>query len=81
MNAMLAMMSGSGSSVFGVFDDPADAAALTRSTGFHDPGDAHERSRRAGGACRLTSCCAPRASVDIAMGTASPSLKPVSLKK
>ncbi len=34
MNAMLAMMSGSGSSVFGVFDAPADAAALTRSTGF-----------------------------------------------
>jgi 4-diphosphocytidyl-2-C-methyl-D-erythritol kinase len=33
-NAVLALMSGSGSSVFGVFDDPADAAAITRSTGF-----------------------------------------------
>jgi hypothetical protein len=27
-------MSGSGSSVFGVFDDPVDEAALTRATGF-----------------------------------------------
>jgi 4-diphosphocytidyl-2-C-methyl-D-erythritol kinase len=34
MNAMLAMLSGSGSSVFGVFNEPVDAAALTRSTGF-----------------------------------------------
>ena len=34
MNAMVAMLSGSGSSVFGVFDNPVDAAALTRSTGF-----------------------------------------------
>ena len=34
MNAVVALMSGSGSSVFGVFNDPIDAAALTRSTGF-----------------------------------------------
>jgi 4-diphosphocytidyl-2-C-methyl-D-erythritol kinase len=34
MNAVVALMSGSGSSVFGVFNDPADVAALTRSTGF-----------------------------------------------
>jgi 4-diphosphocytidyl-2-C-methyl-D-erythritol kinase len=34
MNAVLAMLSGSGSSVFGVFDEPVDPAALTRSTGF-----------------------------------------------
>ena len=34
MNAVVALMSGSGSSVFGIFNDPVDAAALTRSTGF-----------------------------------------------
>jgi 4-diphosphocytidyl-2-C-methyl-D-erythritol kinase len=34
MDALLAMMSGSGSSVFGVFAGQPDAAALTRSTGF-----------------------------------------------
>jgi 4-diphosphocytidyl-2-C-methyl-D-erythritol kinase len=34
MNAMFAMLSGSGSSVFGIFDDPVDVAALTRATGF-----------------------------------------------
>lgn len=34
MNAVVALMSGSGSSVFGVFNEAVDAAALTRSTGF-----------------------------------------------
>jgi 4-diphosphocytidyl-2-C-methyl-D-erythritol kinase len=33
-DAMLAMMSGSGSAVFGIFDEAPDAAGLTRSTGF-----------------------------------------------
>jgi 4-diphosphocytidyl-2-C-methyl-D-erythritol kinase len=32
-NAVLSMMSGSGSAVFGVFDTPPDAAAITRGTG------------------------------------------------
>ena len=34
MDALVAMLSGSGSTVFGVFGAPADAAAITRSTGF-----------------------------------------------
>jgi 4-diphosphocytidyl-2-C-methyl-D-erythritol kinase len=33
-DAILAMMSGSGSAVFGVFDEPPDIPALVRSTGF-----------------------------------------------
>jgi 4-diphosphocytidyl-2-C-methyl-D-erythritol kinase len=32
-DAVLAMLSGSGSAVYGVFDEPPDAAAITRSTG------------------------------------------------
>jgi 4-diphosphocytidyl-2-C-methyl-D-erythritol kinase len=32
--AVISMLSGSGSTVFGVFDETPDAAALTRSTGF-----------------------------------------------
>src|SRR6185312_5440176 len=34
MNATIAMMSGSGSAVFGIFDQSVDAAALVRSTGL-----------------------------------------------
>jgi len=33
-DAVLSMLSGSGSAVFGVFEEQADAAAITRSTGF-----------------------------------------------
>jgi 4-diphosphocytidyl-2C-methyl-D-erythritol kinase len=31
---LISMLSGSGSTVFGVFDQTPDAAAITRSTGF-----------------------------------------------
>lgn len=34
LDAVVAMLSGSGSTVFGVFDAPPDAAAISRSTGF-----------------------------------------------
>ncbi len=34
VDALVALLSGSGSTVFGVFDAPPDAAAITRSTGF-----------------------------------------------
>jgi 4-diphosphocytidyl-2-C-methyl-D-erythritol kinase len=33
-DAVIAMLSGSGSTVFGVFDSPPDAAAIVRGTGF-----------------------------------------------